>query len=192
MEVKEQKNRLRERLLEKRESLPESHYRQASEEIVMRLQTLSSFQSSRTINCYVSINQRREVNTHSLIRWLLASNKRVVVPVTDFETTRLQQVELQSFSDLEPNKWGVLEPNKGRNLDPDQLDFVVVPMVGGDPDCNRLGYGKGFYDRFLAETECPAVGLCFEECIVENIPTESFDMQLTAIITEERTIQTDQ
>ncbi len=189
MSIEEQKEKLRGRLLQKRESLPASYYNQASEDIIVRLQTLPEFRSSRIINCYVSMNQRREVDTHSFLRWMLASNKRVVVPVTEFDPPGLRHVELRSFDDLETNKWGVLEPNDGKPITPSEFDFVIVPMVGADPNCNRLGYGKGFYDRFLAKVDCPAVGLCFEKCVVEAIPTEHFDVQLSAVVTEKRILK---
>lgn len=191
MSIPEQKEALRSTLLEKREKLSEQYYEEASEEIVTRLQTLPVFRKSRTIHCYVSMNSRREVNTHAFLRWMLASNKRVVVPITDFDATELRHVELHSFESLESNKWGVPEPIDGKELAPKDLDFVVVPMVGADLQCNRIGYGKGFYDRFLSKVNGPTAGLCFEECIVEDIPTESFDVQLSTVITEERIISRD-
>ncbi|MFH5885364.1 5-formyltetrahydrofolate cyclo-ligase [Halalkalibaculum sp. DA3122] len=189
MSIKEKKEELRSRLLNLRAGLPEPDYQKASENITARLQTLPEFKSSRTVHCYVSMNSRREVDTHALLRWMLASNKRVVVPVTDIETTELRHVELHSFESLQRNEWGVLEPANGREVQPDELDFVIVPMVGADLERNRIGYGKGFYDRFLANTEAPSAGLCFEECIVESIPTEPYDVKVAAVVTERRVIR---
>ncbi|MDR8392354.1 5-formyltetrahydrofolate cyclo-ligase [Aliifodinibius sp. S!AR15-10] len=189
MSTQQEKEELRQRLLDTRSSLSESEFEEASESIIARLQTLPEIRQSRTLHCYVSMNSRREVDTHFFLRWMLASNKRVIVPITYFEATELKHVELHSFEDLQPNKWGVLEPSDGKEVSPRQLDLVIVPMVGADLQCNRIGYGKGFYDRFLAGVNCPTVGLCFEECIVDRIPTESFDVSLSAVVTEERVIK---
>ncbi|MDX1639634.1 MAG: 5-formyltetrahydrofolate cyclo-ligase [Balneolaceae bacterium] len=189
MGANREKERLRAQLLEQRNSLTEAKYRDASEEIVARLQELPEIRNARTVHCYVSMNERREVDTHLLLRWLLASNKRVVVPVTIIEDMELEHVELQSIDSLEKNRWGVKEPNGGRNVEPKTLDLVIVPMVGGDLQCNRIGYGKGFYDRFLSRVDCPTIGLCFDECVVKEIPTESFDIPLSAIVTQQRIIR---
>ena len=169
--------------------MPEEKFIRSSEEIVAHLQTYSRLKKAHTVHCYISMNKRREVDTHAFLRWMIASNKRVVVPITDFGETKLNHVELHSFEELKTNKWGVLEPPQNREVKAESLDIVIVPMVGADLQCNRIGYGKGFYDRFLANVDCPTVGLCFERCIVEQIPTESFDVPLSAVVTEERIIE---
>jgi len=63
-----------------------------------------------------------------------------------------------------------------------------VPMVAGDLKKNRIGYGKGFYDRFLRDLGCPSAGLVFELCIADEIPVEDFDIPLSKLITEKRVI----
>ncbi|HKK44144.1 MAG TPA: 5-formyltetrahydrofolate cyclo-ligase, partial [Balneolaceae bacterium] len=80
------------------------------------------------------------------------------------------------------------EPNGGEQVSPKELDLVVIPMVGGDEQRNRIGYGEGFYDRFLSLVSCPKIGLTFEQNIVERIPVEDFDITLDKIITEQRVI----
>lgn len=188
MDISEQKAILRNKLLEKRENLSEAERRQASEKIVKRLTQQPEFQQAEIIHCYVSISSRNEVNTLFLIQEMLQGNKRVVAPITNFDSGKLSHIILHSFDDLKPNKWGVLEPEPGTEVDSPALDLIIVPMVGGDPQGNRLGYGKGFYDRFLAEVECPAIGLCFEKCMVKAIPVEKFDICLSRIITEKRVL----
>jgi 5-formyltetrahydrofolate cyclo-ligase len=71
----------------------------------------------------------------------------------------------------------------------EKLGLVIVPMVGGDNQKNRIGYGKGFYDRFLKQVDCPTVGLLFNECLVQKIPVEPFDVSLGKIITEDQIIE---
>lgn len=187
MDRHQEKEQLRSELLKRREKIGAEEFKRNSSEIVARLQTLPVMQQARTIHCYISMNERREVNTHGLIRWLLASNKRVVVPITDFKTTSLINVELNSFGELSKNKWGVLEPpENNRRIPPAQFDLIIVPMVGADAQCNRIGYGKGFYDRFLQNVEATSVGLCFQHCKVDEIPVEPFDVSLSAVVTEQQ------
>ncbi|MDZ7693226.1 MAG: 5-formyltetrahydrofolate cyclo-ligase [Balneolaceae bacterium] len=81
MSFSEKKSKLRTKLLQKREAFDKEEYKKKSEQIIARLQTLDALRRSRTIHCYISMNSRREVNTHPFVRWMLASNKRIVVPI---------------------------------------------------------------------------------------------------------------
>jgi 5-formyltetrahydrofolate cyclo-ligase len=186
MTKNDQKNKLRKELLKLRSSIPEWEYLKKSVQICDQLKELEVFTKASAIHCYVSMNKRREVNTHPLIKQMLANSKKVVVPITQMETGTLTQVRLHSFNDLEENAWGVLEPVGGEQVEIDALELVIVPMAGGDRQKNRIGYGKGFYDRFLDDVECPTIGLTFEECMIEEIPTEPFDVPLDTVITEKQ------
>lgn len=183
-----QKEIIRRRLLEQRKAISETAFRKASSEIISKLRQQSEYKKAKTIHCYVSINNRREVNTHGLIKKMLATDKDVVVPVTKIQEGTLSHIRLSSYDKLEENKWGVLEPTDGDQVSPDLLDLVIVPMVGGDEQCNRIGYGQGFYDRFLSDVDCPKIGLLFEKNVVKELPTEDYDIPLDKILTEARII----
>jgi len=191
VDIHQQKEELRGQLLKLRKSLSEQEFRDRSRKIVARLQSLPEFTNASTIHCYVSMNDRREVDTHTLIRQMLQTDKEVVVPITQFEDGTLRHVKLDSFDDLRENKWGVLEPEDNQQVPLDELDVVIVPMVAGDMDCNRMGYGKGFYDRFLKDVACPKIGLLFEQNILDQLPVEEFDIALDNIVTEQRVIRRD-
>lgn len=182
------KERIRKRLRLKRKRISNTDFIQKSETIIEVLQHQEEYRSARTIHCYVSMNKRREVNTHPLIKAMIASDRQVVVPVTNFRDQALQHLKLESFDDLEVNKWGVLEPRRGEKYKLSELDLIIVPMVGGDERGHRIGYGGGFYDRFLQGLDCSTIGLCFEQNILTKLPIESFDIPLDKIITEERII----
>lgn len=186
MSIAREKEQIRQQLLERRRKMPRRVFLRKSAAICEQLQTLPQYAGSRMIHCYISLNERREVNTRPLIKSMLDSGKRVVVPVTQMKTGTLRHVEISSFDDLEENRWGVLEPHRGRDIAVGKLDLVIVPMVGGDLEKNRIGYGKGFYDRFLQHAECDTIGLLFECCLLEAIPTEPFDVPLSQCITEDR------
>lgn len=189
MNKSKQKQQIREKLLARRKSLPEKHYLQKSKQIYERLKNLDEFKQANFVHCYVSINKRREVNTHPLLKEMLQAGKNVAVPFTQIEKGTLRHIQLKHFEDLESNRWGVLEPGEGDEIHPGKLDLVIVPMVGGDLNKNRIGYGKGFYDRFLAKTNCPKIGLLFEECLVERLPAERFDVRLNKVVTESKIVK---
>jgi 5-formyltetrahydrofolate cyclo-ligase len=184
----QKKEELRQNLLERREAIPEPDYYSLSADIVEELKKQDEFRAAQIIHCYVSMNQRREVETRELIREILFKGKQVIVPVTDFENRTLSHVRLRSYEDLQTNKWGVLEPNGGEEVSPNEIELVVVPMVAADEECNRIGYGEGFYDRFLKQMNCPKIGLIFDRNVIEKLPVEEFDIPLNKVITETRII----
>lgn len=187
-EVQNRKEILRQQFLSYRDGLTEEEYYNKSGTIINRLEEDPDFRQSRCVHCYVSMNDRREVNTRSMIQWMLNSRFKVAVPITNFDDGTLTHVQLDSYDELEENQWGVPEPPRKDPVDLDALDLVIVPMAGGDERCNRIGYGKGFYDRFLQEVSCPTIGLTYEECMVDELPVEEFDVPLSKIITEDRVI----
>lgn len=188
MEVAKQKQKLREQFLDQRLQLTEEAYLKKSSQIIDRLKQLEEYQVAQKMHCYASMQKRNEVNTIDFIKELLDQDKRLAVPETDFEKNVLHSRYLEQFEDLHENKWGVLEPVAGAMAEPGEFDLVIVPMVGGDYSKNRIGYGKGFYDRFLSGSTGTRIGLLFESCLVESIPTEEFDIKMDKIITEDRII----
>lgn len=137
------------------------------------------------------MNDRGEPDTRPLLKEMLSAGKNVVVPVMQPSSGTLRHLRLEAMEDLSPNSWGVPQPREGVEVPPKVFDLVIVPMVGGDRHCNRMGYGKGYYDRFLSGVECPAVGLLFEECLVDELPVDSFDVRLDMIVTDRRVIRRD-
>lgn len=188
MDIRQQKEKLRKELLNSRKAVSQEEFESNSEEIINRLQQEPQFLEAETIHCYVSMNGRREVDTHGLIKEQLSKDKEIVVPVTNFNDGTLTNISIPAFNALNENKWGVLEPEEGEHIATDEIELVIVPMVGGDEQCNRIGYGKGFYDRFLKEVSCPTIGLLFEQNIISKVPIEDFDIPLDKIITEQRII----
>ena len=148
MNVAQEKSDLRKHLLDIRNGIPEKVWSEKSSVIGKKLMELQEFQSSETIHCFVSMNARKEVNTHTLLMELTSSDKEVIVPKTNFETVMLEHSKLNSFEELKQNKWGVLEPETLTAFD-SEIDLIIVPLLAADRYFNRLGYGKGFYDRFL-------------------------------------------
>lgn len=188
MSISDRKDALREKVLSQRSGIPEDEWLKKSDQIIQHLEKTDLYKKAQTVHTYISMNDRREVCTDSLIEILLNKKKKVVVPITNFSDTSLTHSELESLTDLYKNKWGVREPESVKPVDIDEIDVVIVPMVAADRKGNRLGYGKGFYDRFLARANAVKVGLIFEAFLFEEIPVESFDEKLDVIISEEGVI----
>jgi 5-formyltetrahydrofolate cyclo-ligase len=182
------KEKLRKEIKEKRRKQTKEEQRKKSKEIKEKLFNLKEYKNAKTVLFYVSYNS--EVNTHDMIKEAL-NEKRVIVPISNIETQTLSLSILNSWDDLEPSSYGILEPKKEciKNISIDEIDLVIVPGVAFDLKRNRLGHGKGYYDRLLDNAKnIISIGLAFEFQIVNNLPVNSNDIPVDMIITEKRII----
>ena len=164
-----------------------------SRRIQERLFALKEFLNSKTITFYAAKKTDGEVETEQMIKDSLRMTKRVLVPITDKPSRRLIFSELRDYEkELVPGIFDIPEPKEKyrRIVPPENTDLVIVPGIVFDPRGYRLGYGFGYYDRFLTmlSTEIPTVGLAFEFQIVETLPIEKQDVPVHKIITEKRVI----
>lgn len=128
-----------------------------------------------------------EVDTHPLIEWLLLEGRTVVVPIIQQEDCSLRLSYLRDPSVLVPSTFQVPEPI-GHEIpaDPSSVQVVIVPMLAFDAAGNRLGYGAGFYDRFLSKhPELLKIGLAFSCQEVASLPAEENDICMDWIVTEQ-------
>lgn len=182
------KDILREHFLALRTSMVPDEVAQKSRLIHQKLLNMGEFQRAGTVHTYIAMNDRNEVQTRDIVEHSLTEEKRIVVPKMK-PKGRLVHLQIGSPDDLSPNHWGVAEPRSGEEVDPSFIDLVLVPMVAGDLSRNRLGYGMGYYDRFLPQTDAIKIGLLFEcQLSREPLPAEPFDVSLDLLITEKRVI----
>jgi 5-formyltetrahydrofolate cyclo-ligase len=135
-----------------------------------------------------------EVPTQRIMEKSLADGKTVVLPITDTASNKLILRKVNNLSCLVKNKFGIPEPDPA-NTDPFEardIDLVLVPGIVFDEKGWRIGYGGGYYDRFLSrlEPDVPWLAIAFEIQIVPEIPSESHDLPVDKIITEKRIIDT--
>jgi 5-formyltetrahydrofolate cyclo-ligase len=188
-QIKREKQKLREYYLGLRKSLSADEYRSKSDAIKTFLTRLKQVQSARTIHCYASNVSQREVDTWPIISWILNESKMLVMPVISDEPGEMIHRQVLNPNLLIENRWGIKEPEEGKRIDPSVPDVIIVPMVAADRTCNRLGYGKGYYDRFLARTDAYKIGLTFRNCIaLDGLPVEPEDVKLNIIVTEKGVI----
>ncbi|ABR50213.1 5-formyltetrahydrofolate cyclo-ligase [Alkaliphilus metalliredigens QYMF] len=186
------KNTLRKQLLAQREILSSVHMETKSQQVRSSLFNFSPYKKAQHVMLYVSFG--KEVITRGIIQDLLDQNKRVFIPVCVPKTKELIISELLDFDeDLEIGHFGVLEPKKEalRPVDPKILDFIIVPGLAFDSQGYRIGYGGGYYDRFLPKIsdKVPKVSLAFDEFVIDSVPTDSFDIPVDFIITEKKLIE---
>lgn len=186
--IKEQKKSIRKFYLQRRMEIPETQISTLNASIFDKVIQLKQFKDADVIHIYASMNQRNEVDTFSIIDYAIKGKKRVIVPVME-QDGLLRHCEIDSTNSLKKNSWGVPEPIDPKPVEEVNADIIFVPMVAGDVQKNRMGYGKGYYDRFLASTKSVKAGLLFEKQLsTDLIPTDSFDVPLDILITEKRVL----
>jgi 5-formyltetrahydrofolate cyclo-ligase len=147
--------------------------------------------AAECIHSYVSVPEKREVDTHELIKKAITQGKTIAVPRCSEKQGELHCLAIASLEELKPSRYGLLEPvyNEKRIIAMHELDFVIVPLVAFDRNGGRVGFGGGYYDRFLARVECPKIGLGFALQEVAKITMEPHDIRLDYIITEKEIIE---
>lgn len=158
-----------------------------------RFMTLDAYDRAETVMAYIGC--RTEVRTQSVIKVMLAADKRIVIPYCTQDRHGLPKLglwRLTDFSELSPGTWGIREPPKsrwgepGKEISPVQLDLIMVPGVGFDRHGGRLGNGAGYYDRLLENIRPDTIlcGICFESQLFEEIIREPHDVAMDVVVTE--------
>ncbi len=131
---------------------------------------------------YISINN--EVGTFDIIQYLLNNGKKVAVPFCHDKIMDFYFVN--SIDDLVDGKFGIPTADVNKSLKVESFESVlcIVPAVSFDNKGNRLGYGGGYYDRFLEQNHVTTIGLCYERCMSYNLPTEKTDKKIDYVLTE--------
>ena len=180
--IKLEKKGIRKELITKLKSLDQKYRKEASEAILREIVKQKDYLLAGTIFIYVGTEN--EVDTTLIIKDALAKGKKVVVPKT-IELGLMEACEIDSMEDLQPGRHDILEPmNATYKLDPEKIDVAYIPCVAYTRVGYRLGYGGGFYDRFLLRGKFKRVLLAFSEMEVERLPVDFFDEKVHAILNE--------
>lgn len=173
---------IRRAVLAKRDILSGEEWLRRTEAICSKLIKHPCFQKSAAIYCYVDFNN--EVGTHSFIEACLKLGKRVAVPKVFSDT--MEFFYISDLLGLKQGAFGVMEPIAGDKASGD-TGLVVIPGAVFDKQMHRIGYGKGYYDRYLSmHPHLKRIALAFDLQIVEDIPFTEFDISPEFIITETR------
>lgn len=152
------KAEIRKQALKDRLLLSDAEYENLNEALLNEFKTLD-FSQIKTLHIFLPIIEKKEPNTFLLIEWLNKNHPeiKIIVPKADFETALMTNHEYLGVNDLKKNLYNILEPQKG-NLHEGEVDLVVVPLLAFDRQGYRVGYGKGFYDRFLQHINAQKIG----------------------------------
>ena len=187
----ESKKDLRKRILSIRNNMPGEDVVNNSRIIRDKIIGLDVFKQSKVIFIYMDF--KNEVMTSDLIKHMLSEKKRVVVPYTDTISTVLIPSEITGESDLKLNSFGYSEPKKVSPVNIEEIDLVIVPGLVFDKNLNRIGFGKGYYDRILNKLKASArkVAVAHDFQVLEEIPAEEHDVKMDMIITEKSIMKRD-
>jgi 5-formyltetrahydrofolate cyclo-ligase len=185
-ELKRAKRRIRREVLAERESVPATARAETGKRIAERFVALPEVQRARTIMVFSSFGS--EVPTSPLIERL--HERGVVVALPRIEDAELAPLTFAPGDPTTTTNFGAEEPAGGVSLDPSSIDVVAVPGVAFDRRGRRIGYGGGYYDRFLRGLPAFTVGIAFGlQVRDEDLPAGSFDLPVDAIVTEDESIR---
>ena len=185
-------DRLRKSIEKKRNALSTSDVLEKSSRIKKRIFEMDLFRDAQTILFYVSYGN--EVYTHDMIKESISLGKTVVVPKSVTKNNALILSRLTDWNNLEVGAYNILEPKQEsiEQVDVESIDLIIVPGVVFDESGNRIGHGKGYYDRLLNDSQnIPNIGLAFELQMIDNIESEKHDEKIDVIITEDRIMKCD-
>lgn len=174
---------IRERMRRRRKTLTYEQVHEKSETIRYKLEGRKAFKEANTIMMYIS--SFKEPETLPIIEHLLEQGKKVIVPVSSTSTNTIVPTYIESISELEKGAYGILEPTIIRPVDTADIDVVVIPGIAFDMHRNRLGFGKGYYDKFLEDIDAKKIALCYDFQIVDDLPVNEHDIPMDLILTEE-------
>lgn len=180
MDIQNIKTALRNSMLTKRAAMGSDARRKANSVILDNVISLPEYQRAETLFCYVSVSD--EPDTHALLEDAWKQGKRVCVPQCA-SLGIMHAVTIRSMDDLQKGKYAIPEPKEHCALTPpNEIDLTIVPCVCCSVGGYRLGYGGGFYDRWLAAHDNPAAVLCYEEMLVSAVPRESHDQRVALLV----------
>lgn len=188
------RTRLRREMLQRRDALAAVTRHEKSTAIACQVRDLTAVQQAQTIFTYV--NFRSEVETLGLIAGWLAAGKRVCVPLTLAAESRLAAYQITDpAQDLTPGYCQIPEPDPSRlpQVKPTEIEVIILPGSAFDLNGGRLGYGGGYYDRFISQ-EAPRatrIGLAFALQVTADLPLLAHDQRLHTLVTEDRILRFD-
>lgn len=180
----EEKEKVRKSMLEMRKGHPEEERDWKSDRVMERFFDLEEYRGAEVVALYLS--RKDEVDAWKLVE-AAAEKKSVVLPIV--KGRGISFVYYEKHGRMRRGPYGIMEP-VGSEFS-GKIDLMAMPGVAFDREGNRLGMGKGYYDKYLAGAEKPGalVGLCFDFQVLEGLPKESFDVPVGIIVTDRRTIR---
>lgn len=180
MTVDNRKKLIRKEIRAKKATFSLEEKKQKSVRVLEKLEKLEEFVNAKTVMLYWSMDD--EVYTHDFIL-TYAKSKRIILPSVNGDDLVLKEY-LGNDSLVKGEGFGILEPDGCEFDSPEEIDLIVVPGVAFDKGNNRMGRGRGYYDKFLESTKAYKVGICFDFQLLDEVPTDEHDILMDSVITE--------
>ncbi len=168
-----------------------SEHGKVQAEMLARIRAIPGWKEARVVLSYVSV--RTEVPTNFINREIMKEGKTLCLPMTRLEEGVMEAGVARDLDGLRESKFGTLEPDPkdAEVLEPGKIDLVLVPGLAFDEKGHRLGYGSGYYDRYLkwVRTDCIKVGLAYEEQMLKQIVPEGHDVPVEFVVTQKRVLE---
>lgn len=188
------KKEVRKSILKERAKLKPETHDAYSQKIMELVASTTYYKNSNTIMCFVNFGS--ELDTKIILQRALLDGKKVAVPIAIHETKELTPSIITSLDELEPGYFNILTPKEEfiRPIEPSEIDLVLVPGVAFDHHGYRVGYGGGFYDRFLPKlrNDTKKIAIGFSLQILDKVPREEFDKPVDMIISEKGLLPCDE
>ncbi len=180
------KSEVRKLFRKKRDELTASQKLKLDDLVLIQFQKLALPPLSSVLS-FMPLDDKAEINTFIITDYLSFQNPGLQIgyPKTNLADCSMQALAVSEATEFELNAYNIPEPVEGSMMEPGQLDLVLIPMLAFDQKGNRVGYGKGFYDRFLKDCDpaCIKVGLCYFEPIDVIEDANNYDVPLNYCIT---------
>lgn len=181
---------IRKTFLERRKNLSRSQYWNLNGKIVEQIAHIN-WSQFKVVHLFMPITDNKEIDTFSILEYFKEHEPdlKVVIPRTNFEKMEMENILFDPvYTILGRNKYGIPEPIHGRVISSQNIDAVIMPLLAFDLEGNRVGYGQGFYDRFLSgcRPDTRKIGLSFFEPVEKVEDVNEFDKPLDACITPDR------
>ncbi len=176
-----EKRELRKKFLQIRNSIDDKARACMSEDVTERLIKTDAYINASAVFVYISVGS--EVDTHFLLERILKDGKRLIVPKCNTKEHVMELYEITSLNQLVIGAYNIPEPSGvAHRVERDEVCLSVVPALAFDRGGARLGYGGGYYDRFLNGFSGYAVGLAYPQCMTDELPYEEFDCRVDEVI----------
>ena len=177
------KQQLRDIYKQKRKDLTENQIKEFQKNIYEQIYGLD-ISNVKNVHVFLSLKKFKEINTKPIIDYFVSKGKKIVVSKSNFKNNTLSHFYLEENTILKLNKYEIPEPVNAEQVDEKELDIIFVPLLISDDKKYRVGYGKGFYDRFLlnCKKEAKFIGLNFFKPIELIEDSNKFDIPLHKVI----------
>ena len=184
------KNYIRKEILKTRDDIEVVLKKEYDSIIFKRLINSDTYKNANKIFTYISFGS--EVDTKEFIKYALSDNKEIYVPKTDKGKREMVAMTINSLDNMGVDKWGILEP---KTVEEDKIgeefDLIIMPGVAFDKFGNRIGYGGGYYDKYISRKniKCPKIALAYDLQIIDKIQCEEHDIKADGIISNKEFIK---